>query len=637
MLKAIVCGLPPSAVDYIRAAVSEAFGEGSVDIETVSLNNLVLQCRLAFQDPSVVLVSLDNVSESNFRSSDNGLLSDDKYFVYNSDAALVATLNVRLGTNLALLEINSLGGVFEFSEESESSTEVSSFTEKYIEQLKAQVQEAEARLLEFAPTVDNSAEILELKDQLNGVLTSKEESDRLLSEIQTRHGECTEQVQVLNQEKMFLERDLREATSELSNLQLRYSEQSSLYSDRAKQVEQLNERLVKVQDLLETAKADVLAYKSLASKGTEAEARLKVLQELYDAAQLQLAGGTADDWNAERTSLNSRVLELEGEKAAAKSAKDVLGDRIAELDKENEDLNQVLQQRDQRIAKDGQTLLELNQLVQSAGISGAVISAEIPNSELVQVSAELSRLSDSPFGKLAAVSTPFSPVTMQLVPKTRFNNIEFIFMGNNASQKGVYRYLEEKLKMSAIDLSPSSPGAPFRNFDPNRPTLLVDVVSETHIDYCFFVGSMVPGVKWFAEGGSIASYLSNARNPKVKILSPGVQYLNDAYFLDIRWEQRLNELERSGYNVLIVAGSIANVVSRVLYESFADLAPTQVVSMGTPTALRNMAGSLKGMKNGSDSHVVLFDYKQQPPKFRNQIPGSHRVFVENAQWLRREI
>ena len=62
---------------------------------------------------------------------------------------------------------------------------------------------------------------------------------------------------------------------------------------------------------------------------------------------------------------------------------------------------------------------------------------------------------------------------------------------------------------------------------------------------------IVSGIDWFRRGGGVQQYLSKTCNDNVRVLSMGLGYVNDSYFLSIDWESRLRELDNSGYNVVI--------------------------------------------------------------------------------------
>ena len=58
----------------------------------------------------------------------------------------------------------------------------------------------------------------------------------------------------------------------------------------------------------------------------------------------------------------------------------------------------------------------------------------------------------------------------------------------------------------------------------------------------FEIKKVVSGLNWFIKGGGIQRYLSDTCLPNVKVLSPGLSFINDSYFLNTDWVHRLSEL-----------------------------------------------------------------------------------------------
>ena len=145
--------------------------------------------------------------------------------------------------------------------------------------------------------------------------------------------------------------------------------------------------------------------------------------------------------------------------------------------------------------------------------------------------------------------------------------------------------------------------------------MIVDVVAETFVDYVFEIRKVVPGIDWFRQGGGIQRYLSSTCLKNVQVLSPGLSYINEAYFLTVDWEKRITELENSGYNVILFFGDISNMVGRIFHESFADLGNSIIYVEGNATGSRTLVANLKGLSNGPSSVIAYYNFNKQVKRF----------------------
>lgn len=171
-------------------------------------------------------------------------------------------------------------------------------------------------------------------------------------------------------------------------------------------------------------------------------------------------------------------------------------------------------------------------------------------------------------------------------------NITFVFSGSTESRKGTYKNLYEKLK------------------NDNKKVLLVDATSETFVDYVFAMTKVVDGREWFVRGGDLNRYLSPTSIDSVRVLSPGVGYVDDGFFLAVDWEKRLRDLEDSGYSVILYCGDISSIVPRVLYKSFLGCGDCVVYVNGNTVGCRTVVSNLRGL--GVDKRLVVAYYDYNP-------------------------
>ena len=172
--------------------------------------------------------------------------------------------------------------------------------------------------------------------------------------------------------------------------------------------------------------------------------------------------------------------------------------------------------------------------------------------ELSELKKKYAELQTNIFTIIGTKSLPKCGIKAPLIKgiPPHYSNVKFLFSGSSESRKGTYKCLYNELTGS------------------KDKYLIVDVTSETAIDYVFQMSKIADGMNWFTSGGGVQQYLSSTCLPNVKVLMPKIGYVNDSFFLMVNWEKRLKELEESGYKVIVYCGDISNLVGRVLFESF---------------------------------------------------------------------
>ena len=215
------------------------------------------------------------------------------------------------------------------------------------------------------------------------------------------------------------------------------------------------------------------------------------------------------------------------------------------------------------------------------------------------------------FNSIGTFASPNGVVNTRVLGKGyTFKNIRFAFAGSSESRKGAYKCLLDELKHKS-----------------DEKYLVVDLVSETSIDYVFKVKRVKQGIGWFKNGGDISSYISSTELSNTDVLATGVGYVNDSYFLCIDWISRLQELENSGYNVILFCGDISNIVGRVLHESFASCGNSIIYVLGNASSSRTIVTNLRGLSNKKDSIVAYFDFNPAIQRFYEMVSESNECRV----------
>lgn len=659
MLTVITSGLPLSAKDVLTEAMDLAFGKRVVSIEELPKDLLRSRVRLASRNTNYILVVLDGVSTDTCKDIENGLYSSDKFFSYQDDTGFVLFLNKKFDISMEvpeeeedlhssevhLTEASSPEGTAFSRGESEESARlikklkgVIKDRESIIFNLNCQIKELEERIKEFdfyggtdATFADNE-ELTSLKSE-NAQLKRKvvelnEAKERGYNDSSSEQiEELTTKVEILTSSKALVEkkltaltRDYETAMSELSESRVSYSKQSGVLSSKERQLAELQLQEDKWKSGLDWERKFNEVSLELSKKSLEVESKERdITRYLKEIDELRLRGSNegrvrelqadVDSLEQEKVSLQSRLKELETEL----SSKSSVEDELSSLKQRNEELQNRIKEDDESLTILNKEKLELQsqvEVLQKTSSSDSDIESVME--ELVDFRNKYASLSNSAFGKIASSALPKSSPVVHLTRKGAvFNNLRFAFSGSAESRKGTYKCLLEEFKATQT----------------NVKFLIVDLVSETSIDYVFEIKKVKSGLEWFRTGGSLDGFLSQTCLPNTYVLSMGLSYINDSYFLSINWERRLTELESSGYKVVIYCGDLSNVVGRVLHESFADLAASIIYVQGNAVGSRTVITNLKGISNSKCSMVAYFEFNPQMKRFLDIVAKTNKYEI----------
>lgn len=633
--RVLVSGIPLSATEILNKAVSESFGEGVVDIVSLNKDNLRQMVRLSLRDPQTVLVILDKVSTDLCKSIENGLYSSNKFFSYASDIDLVSFLNDKYSINLPMPEEPELELISESKEEPVYTPDVEAFHQRIqdqsmlIESLQGTITELESQIESIKSGSDSEEKSAKIEDCNNQILSLRDTVSELTAELEEARSamdsseeQCKsleKQISRLKADRDSLDSANSDLSAELATLRVNNSKMSGMIRELESKISSLDtekKRLEKENSEVSTLRASL---KELQSKVSDYSTKISNLtedcnskQQTIDSLQRQISnfGDTnkqLGDLRADYASLQSNNSLLNKQLAEYKQRVEEYESRQSDEDDVDE-LKARIEELERRSEEDNQSLTKLNQekieLLSQIDVltksTSRNVDIEDVMSELHNVKEEYSHLKNGIFGKIASYAMPKSSSPIFLTRKgVTLNHIRFTYAGNSASRKGAYKCLFNELK----------------GYKSEERFLIVDVVAETFVDYVFEIRKVVPGIDWFRQGGGIQRYLSSTCLKNVQVLSPGLSYINEAYFLTVDWEKRITELENSGYNVILFFGDISNMVGRIFHESFADLGNSIIYVEGNATGSRTLVANLKGLSNGPSSVIAYYNFNKQVKRF----------------------
>lgn len=646
MLTVLTSGLPLSAKNILEEALTLAFGKDVVAIEDVKSDLLRTQVRVSSRNMSYILVVLDGVSTDTCKDIENGLYKSDRFCSYADDTGFVLFLNKKFGISMSVpeeehIEIQTTDYIdLDLQEErvgivSEDVRKLKANIldrESIISNLNQQIQELNNRIKEFdffGSTTQESEEIKRLRSE-NKMLKSQNHSDREVQSLRTMVDSLQKTNKILEKKHRTLSVDYQKTSDELTDLKVLYSQQSGVLTSKKKLISELESKLKDVEEVTTLKRRVSRLEESLASKEQELKTCEYDLQSCRDEiSALREKGITEDSLRADikrlQTDISSyerEVSELKAKNAELLSQSNSSTDEKESLESKLSELTNTINSLQERIKDDDKSLTILNK--EKLELQSKVRTLEMSTSEdedlnsimseLTDVKTKYLTLSNSPFGRIASFDSPKCSPVVQVLRNSRlmFNNIRFAFSGNAESRKGTYKCLLDEFKKIS--------GANF---------LILDLVSETSIDYVFEIQRMRPGLEWFRVGGDMSQFLSDTCLQNTKVLSPGLGYINDVYFLSIPWERRLIELENSGYKVVVYCGDISNVVGRVLHESFASYGASLIYVQGNAVGSRSIITNIKGISNSKDSIIMYYDFNPQMKRFIEMVAKTNKYQIIN--------
>lgn len=652
-LNAITAGLPISAKDLLNEALELAFGKGVVDMEELDKDSLRSKVRLSRRDVKVVLVVLDGTSTDICKDIEGGLYSMDKFHTYIDDESFVGFLNSKFGLSIevptqeeqAISHVEEVSGVSsEILEMYEAQIRDKDLMidnlQRQVEFLNKQIKDYEYEGVSFGGvSEETSAELnalkeenLELRGKLttsDGIVVERESEIKLLKE--ERDG-LEKSIKDLEEKRNSLLTDYQSLTAELTELRVTNSKQSGVIRDKNSEINELREKLRTVTELEEEVKrlkGECYKFEKQANDSSRESANLSVeleskIDEIERLNQEIESLGVSDELLSKLKVDLQRMTEERDGLLKEVSDRDSLGEEqqlaLSDARETIENLKAKVSQLEERVAQDDKDLTTLNK--ENLRLQGELkvleqstdrnTNIEAMVSELAELRKGYDEMKNGVYGRISSLALPKGSSPVQLIRKSvEFKNIRFVFAGSTESRKGSYKCLLDE----------------FKKLPSTEKVLIVDAVSETSIDYVFEVAKVNSGIEWFRKGGSVQPYLSNTCLNNVRVLSPGLGYINDSYFLTVNWEARLSDLENSGYKVILFCGDISNIIGRVMHESFANLGTSYIYVHGNAIGSRTLVSNLRGLTNASRSIVAYFEFNTKMRRFYEIVEKSNECRV----------
>ena len=633
VLSVYTAGVSTTGIECINEAVKLAFGECSV--EELGKENLKYKVRTGYRDSSVVLIVLDETAELTCKDIENGLYNSTKYYAYKDDKSLVKFLNETYDLNMEIPEdISSVDSDILSNSSNIINDDVLDMVSNYKSQLEDKdniIKTLNYKIKELNNIIynegyssdlnDNSdEEVLHLKNTISDMDKVISDLKDKLNLVKGKNAELTTSLESYEKKYNKVKNNFDIIQKDLAEERVNSSQKSAVIHDNEKEIEKLkglnislNDKISLVEkerEKIDDLKSSVRNLKNenynlsldIKVKSSEIDRLSQVLKNKNDVSEQLLKYKNAlSDTEVKKTDLEKELSALKGSYDDVVEKLEKSTDSISALESELESLQGKLSASEKYLAQANSDKISLQEKIKVLELSeNRDANIESTLAELSELRKKYSELKLNIFNNIADKSLPHSnikvPVFRGVIEKLK--NVKFIFSGSTESRKGTYKCL-------------------FSEFSKNMDSkyLLVDVTSETAIDYVFQMHKVVDGVGWFESGGGVQKYLSSTCLANTKVLMPSIRYINDSYFLTVDWEKRLKELENSGYKVIVYCGDLSNLVSRVLFEAFTEVGNSLVYVHGNAIGSRSMIVNGSGLSGISKCSIAYYDFDKNVSRF----------------------
>lgn len=621
-VKALLAGIPQQASRYVEEALGSVYGQSNYTLVTPSDDSEAnLAAADAVRDTRVAVVVFSTDMDAYIQGkSGEGICSKSKYFKYaNDDASLVSWLNETLGSEVVVKaqplyavdrEESPKAGAGYYSTEGLGAGYDTGIGEGFGvgigEEASAGVgaYPTSSMVGGYSSTPlygDANVENIELKSQIKGLREALSNIKRQYSLQQRVLGDTQSSFDSLKTKMSEKDQEVASLKSQLQD-----SEQA-VNSGRAER-ESLQRQVVDLTRKLSAANQESQGIRSSLLASQDYAKKLEATN-----AQLQ------SDNKVAKTSLQESQASL----GRVKSERDDALTALAAADKREKNLLAEKEKLEVRVAKADKSLTILNQNRVNSANESAVIDK-------------------TNWAFLASKSAAQDTVLIPRYYGDVAQHVTVIASGCEGDNQYVPQYIKSKLKLGYAGRLMEDDATSLGAFQVNRETLLVELCVDTYTDYYMHnLGAKLQpqGITWLNKGGSVLPYCQNG-SQGFKILSLGLNYINEAWLMNIPWSDRIKELEKTGLNVVISVGCLSSHIRKLLFKLLGMTAGTTIIvsrgmSLSMRSTLLNMEGLFRRDKPESwmqtNWHIINPDEKDFNSKYRSLLKDSVRVFSETQE------
>lgn len=653
---ALVRGIPDKARRIVSDAVEEAFGSAPTINEPSTFEDALYDSDDAVKSARVRVVVYDVETDAYIGNSK--VKTSGKYFCYkNNDNELAVWLDDLLGSSVANSvvsdeELFSGGGRVNFSAGDGKEGPLAGYTSEHRGKGAYRSDSSED-----AYRGENGEYRYQRKDTdtYRSKGTDSYQSDSGISAERPSSGYSQPpELEVLDLRAQIKTLKAQIATQEdsLNTLKKQYASQYAVLNDLQKEKNKAEEdaslyqsRVDSLQDRLDRAER---RSDRAESKLSDAEDRVERAESRAAQAESRLARAERNSSRVEdlleenqslKNSLRSAQSELSEANTALKRAQDT-SSGILEL---QEKLGVAISEKDSISRKLESVKSELEQ----AHRENSSLQTRLRKSDAEVARYNMERLSSSNgFASIRTDNWAFLAAnsdfaTKALVPKyvgERYAGVVVVAAGAEGDNRFVAEYIKSKLTNAYSPTPLESVSDVLGDFREDSETLLVELASDTYMDYKLHDRNVTvensDGLRWLSGEISATEAIHEA-SPGIRTITCGLQYVNEAALMNVDWIAKVQELSELDYNVIVSVGCLTSHMRKLVFKRLSQLTenPSMVVTQGVKFPIRQTVYNLQGIiaeKSDFKINVQVWKTPQSGKKLlklvRDTLPGIVTVF-----------
>ena len=459
---------------------------------------------------------------------------------------------------------------------------------------KSEVSDTSSEIEELRGTVS------ELRSDLSKITSEKDLLGNKLNSLNTEIKSKEECIKDLTEEMDELKGNISEKQSELTTVK---SENESLKKKLSDLTDELNKKGNDYSDV----NAKVISLKeeieSLKSYSESLESKLKTNEAESNIIKSDMENAKNDSEKAE--------LELQSIKPEINKLRGTVSDLQTDIKAKDK----IIEGLRKQLSVAPVTGVNSTDSEEAIRLKQEILKAKDLIRERNDIIEELNDLVDEYqsdiFMEVANSAMPKTAITTQLkVPDTGLKNVKLCVAGSGESNFTAYKVLKEETSLNK-----------------NKKYLIVDLVNESFIDSTFGAKKIPNPLDWLEGREGIKKFVSSSSQNNVKIVSFGLNYMNDSYYLRVNWEERLKELNNLGITVIIYIGVIDCIVRNILFNSISKCCRTYVITKASPANLRACLLHLNSFPQVLHTTVLCSEYTEYSKKMYDILGKKYKTAI----------
>jgi len=483
-----------------------------------------------------------------------------------------------------------------------------------IQSLELGKKELESKLGGIEEQLSSEKKVTEsLRNEISALNSKIEHEKQSASELDSNIKQLEREKHGIEDELSLARKDVSSMTLKISDLELELGQTKGRLSNLESQLSTAKGTIADLKHELEVKEVDLMEANSHSG---EVESLTKRLTSATDSiAKLREAEEERNTLTKEVHSLREELVtkseayvkergeRLELEQASERTRLE-LQNNINDKEREIENLRSEIELLKRGEEKDGKTadlrlkIIELQEELQDLKSEGdkkdseelLKVRKELTEArerctslemDIIDKDEQLSEIQGNIFTQMLNNAGFKYPIKTDLmVSDTELRNIKVVVGGSAESTMQIYQTLKNTCTSH-----------------PDKHFIIIDITTDSYMDSEFKVTKFTSPIPWLQGSEKINGFLLNTAFKGVKVVSTALVYYNPLALLLVDWNARLRELQGLADTIYINVGTLDNIVSRILFYSFAKVMDGHVIVKASATNLRTTLVTLAGFKD----------------------------------------